>query len=217
MNSQSMEIEKNNQLVSNIIRYLFAMDRTKQPIPKGQIIKNVLGGNSRIFRPIIENVKKQLSQIFGYNLVEIENNKYILVNEIDNSIPHLTFYDSNKQVLLFLVLVHIFMYGETCKEEILWDFLRNLGIITNDNFQHDYFGDVKQLITVEFVNQKYLEKRTIDNELSLFEYVWGSRAINEVTYRSALQFVANVYGCSMNKWKLQYKAVIEEEQGSESD
>lgn len=32
--------------------------------------------------------------------------------------------------------------------EILWDFLENLGIITGDNFQHEYFGDIKQLVTV---------------------------------------------------------------------
>lgn len=32
--------------------------------------------------------------------------------------------------------------------EILWDFLQNLGIITDDNFQHEYFGDIKQLVTV---------------------------------------------------------------------
>lgn len=98
--------------------------------------------------------------------------------------------------------------------ELLWDFLQNLGIITNDNFQHEYFGDVKQLVTVvsnanticviaivskrylfmqEFVNQRYIEKTMINkNDPSQFEYTWGSRARNELTYRSALQFVADV-------------------------
>lgn len=55
-------------------------------------------------------------KVFGYKLIEVEGNKYILINEIENSIPHLNFKDKNKQVLLFLVLVHIFMHGETCKE-----------------------------------------------------------------------------------------------------
>lgn len=31
---------------------------------------------------------------------------------------------------------------------MLWNFLRILGIITNNNFQNEYFGDVKQLVTV---------------------------------------------------------------------
>lgn len=45
----------------------------------------------------------------------------------------------------------------------------------------------------EFVNQRYIEKTMINkNDPSQFEYTWGSRARNELTYRSALQFVADV-------------------------
>ncbi|KAG5333813.1 NSE3 protein, partial [Acromyrmex heyeri] len=193
MSSQDMETQKEMQLISSIIRYLFMADRNKLPIQKSHIIKHVLDGNGKVFRSIIENVNIQLSEVFGYSLVEVEGNKYILVNKIENDLPHLTFNDNHKLVLLYLVLVHIFMYGESCKEEILWDFLQNLGIITDDNFQHEYFGDIKQLVTIDFVNQRYLEKVIINkNDPTDFEFTWGSRAKNELTYRSALQFVADV-------------------------
>ncbi|XP_012056622.1 PREDICTED: melanoma-associated antigen G1 [Atta cephalotes] len=208
MSSQDMETQKEMQLISSIIRYLFMADRNKLPIQKSHIIKHVLDGNGKVFRFIIESVNKQLSEVFGYSLVEVEGNKYILVNKIENDLPHLIFNDNHKLVLLYLVLVHIFMYGESCKEEILWDFLQNLGIITDDNFQHEYFGDIKQLVTVDFVNQRYLEKVIINkNDPTDFEFTWGSRAKNEFTYRSALQFVADIYDCPIKKWKLQYKAV----------
>jgi len=213
MSTQNMEAEKDTQLISSVIKCLFMADHSKQPVQKTQIVKNVLGGNGKIFRSIIEKVNRQLSEVFGYDLIEVENNKYILVNEIENQIPHLTFRDSHKQVLLYLVLTHIFMYGESCKEEIIWHFLENLGIITDNNFQHEYFGDIKQLVTVEFVNQRYLEKTMVDkNNSSQVEYTWGSRAQSELTYRSALQFVADIYGCSMNKWKLLHKSILEEEE-----
>ncbi|XP_011169470.1 non-structural maintenance of chromosomes element 3 homolog isoform X1 [Solenopsis invicta] len=212
VNSQEMEMQKDTQLISSIIRYLFMANRNKLPIQKTHIIKHVLNGNGRIFRSIIDKVNVELSEVFGYNLIEVENNKYILVNEIENNIPHLTFEDGPKQVLLYLVLVHIFMIGESCKEEVIWDFLRHLGIITENNFQHEYFGDVKESVTVEFVNQRYLERNVIDkNDPSEYEYSWGSRAHNELNYRSALQFVADIYECPIKKWKLQYKAVLEEE------
>lgn len=55
-------------------------------------------------------------KVFGFELVEIENNRYILINNIDNELPHLIFHNSSKQLLLYLVLVHIFMHGETCQE-----------------------------------------------------------------------------------------------------
>ncbi|KYN21009.1 Melanoma-associated antigen G1 [Trachymyrmex cornetzi] len=215
MSSQDMETQKEMQLISSIIRYLFMADRNKLPIQKSHIIKHILDGNSKVFRSIIESVNIQLSQVFGYSLVEIEGNKYILVNEIENDLPHLTFNDNHKLVLLYLVLVHIFMYGESCKEEILWDFLQNLGIITDDNFQHEYFGDIKQLVTVDFVNQRYLEKVIKNkNDPMDFEFTWGSRAKNELTYRSALQFVADIYDCPIKKWKLQYKTVQDEEENA---
>ncbi|XP_011634072.1 non-structural maintenance of chromosomes element 3 homolog isoform X3 [Pogonomyrmex barbatus] len=216
MSSQDMETQKKMQLISNVIRYLFVADRTKHPIQKTQIVKNVLGGNGKIFRQIIESVIRELSEVFGYKLIEVESNKYILMNEIENKLPHLIFQHNYKQVLLYLILVHIFMYGESCKEEILWNFLENLGIISDNNFQHKYFGDVEHLVTVEFVNQRYLEKIiTNKNDPTQFEYAWGSRARNEFTYRSALQFVADIYGCSIKKWKLQYNAMIEDEQENE--
>lgn len=210
--SYDMQRQEEMQLINAVIRYLLVADRSKQPIQKSHIVKNALDGHTKEYRSIMERVTRQLSKVFGYKLQEVENNKYILVNEIENDIPHLTF-KASTQVLLFLVLVHIFMLSDTCKEETLWDFLRNLGIITDDSYQHEYFGDVKQLVTVDFINQRYLEKSIIDkNDPSKFEYKWGCRAQNEISYRSALEFVSKIYGkSSLNNWKLQYKAMIAQE------
>lgn len=45
----------------------------------------------------------------------------------------------------------------------------------------------------DFVNERYLSKQVLDkNDPSNFEYVWGSRAKSEITYRSCLEFVAKV-------------------------
>jgi len=59
-----MEAEKDTQLISSIIRYLFMADRNKIPIQKTQIVKNVLGGNGKIFRSIIERVNRELSEVY---------------------------------------------------------------------------------------------------------------------------------------------------------
>lgn len=63
MSSQNMEAEKDTQLISSIIRYLFMADGNKIPIQKTQIVKNVLGGNGKIFRSIIERVNRELSEV----------------------------------------------------------------------------------------------------------------------------------------------------------
>ncbi|XP_029175685.1 non-structural maintenance of chromosomes element 3 homolog [Nylanderia fulva] len=212
MGSQDLDTQEKMQLVSSVIRYLFAADKNKQPIQKAHIVKNVLNGSNKLFHTIMEKVNRELFEVFGFELVEIENNRYILANKMENNLPHLIFQNSNKQVLLYLVLVHIFMHGEACQEDMLWNFLRSLGIITNNSFQNEYFGDVKQLVTVDFVNERYLEKKSVDkNDQSRLEYIWGARAENELTYRSVLQFVADIYGVSPNNWKLQYKVMSEQE------
>lgn len=64
MSTQNMEAEKDTQLISSVIRYLFMADHNKQPVQKTQIVKNVLGGNGKIFRPIIEKVDRQLSEVY---------------------------------------------------------------------------------------------------------------------------------------------------------
>jgi len=69
MSSQDMEAQKEMQLISSVIRYLFVVDRNKQPIQKSQIVKNVLEGNGKVFRSIIEKVTEQLSEVFVHFII----------------------------------------------------------------------------------------------------------------------------------------------------
>ncbi|KAL2741009.1 non-structural maintenance of chromosomes element 3 isoform X2 [Vespula squamosa] len=230
---KSISLQEEIDLAGRVIRYIFTVEKKKHVIPKIHIIKSILGGSTKNFRQVIERVKTLLSQVFGYQLVDIGSGKYILVNEIKNSIPHLKFTKSIKaeQVLLFIILAHIFMYEDSCTEGTLWDFLRHLEIIKEDNFQHDYFGDVKKLVTVtksiydvndkryfpqDFVAQQYLEKVTIHKgELQKYEYKWGPRAEYEVSRRDILEFMSRVYeGRSIDSWPLQYQSMLAKEQSS---
>lgn len=56
--------------------------------------------------------------MFGYELVELEGNKYMLVNKIKNELPHIypLGTEGSQQVLLFIVLTHIFMLQNSCSE-----------------------------------------------------------------------------------------------------
>jgi len=64
MSSQDMEAQEKMQLISNVIRYVFAANTSKQPIQKTQIVKNILNGNGRLFRTIIEKVNRELSEVY---------------------------------------------------------------------------------------------------------------------------------------------------------
>lgn len=215
VNSKSISLQEEIDLVGKVIRFLFIVENKKQVIQKMHIVKNVLGGSTKNFQQIMEKVKTYLSKVFGYKLVDTGGGKFILVNEIKNELPHLKFNQSirSQQVLLFIVLAQIFMQQDACREETLWDLLRRLHIIEDDNFHHEYFGDVKKLITVDFIAQHYLKRIVVDKANSpKYEYKWGIRAEHEVSYRDVLEFMSKVYGgCPINTWAQQYKAMLQQE------
>lgn len=58
---------------------------------------------------------------------------------------------------------------------------------------HAVFGDVKKLITQEFVRMGYLEYvRDPKSDPPVYEFKWGPRAKLEISKRNALDFVCQV-------------------------
>lgn len=58
---------------------------------------------------------------------------------------------------------------------------------------HSLFGDVKKLLTMEFVRQGYLDHtRQPNTDPPVYEYRWGFRARKEMTKRNCLDFVSKV-------------------------
>ncbi|XP_003708202.2 non-structural maintenance of chromosomes element 3 homolog isoform X2 [Megachile rotundata] len=212
--------EEQKELVNSVIRYIFALNTGKHIISKSQLIKNVFANKGKHFHRIMNDVQTVLSKIFGYRLIEFQTNKYMLVNEIQNQIAHIypRATEGRQQVLLFLILTHIFMSEESCSEESLWNFLTNLDISCSDNQNHHYFGNVKRLITEVFVGQKYLDKLSTNaNDSTKIEYKWGPRAEHEFSRRAALEFVSQIYcGRPISNWPLQFKTLQAREKANKS-
>lgn len=143
----------------------------------------------------------------------------MLVNAIENPYVQIASSksESKQQVLLFLVLTHIFMHDGLTTEAWLLEFLTNLGISSPDN-NHEYFGNVMHSINEVFVPQHYLEKivENKNNDPPKIEYKWGPRAEYEFTRRAALKFVSQVYhDWPMEDWRLQYKTMIAHEKSND--
>ncbi|XP_026672384.1 non-structural maintenance of chromosomes element 3 homolog isoform X2 [Ceratina calcarata] len=134
-------------------------------------------------------------------------------------LPHIESSASEKsqQVLLFLVLTHIFMHEQLCTEGSLSNFLGNLGIDLDRNY-HPYFGDVKHLVSEVFVAQKYLDKITLEKDSGTkIEYKWGPRA-ETFSRRAAFEFVSKVYnGRPLKSWALQYNILTAHESSNQTE
>ncbi|KAJ9595454.1 hypothetical protein L9F63_013365 [Diploptera punctata] len=94
----------------------------------------------------------------------------------------------------------------------MWAYLTDLGIISSKKI-HDYFGDVRKLLSVEFVRQMYVEFRRIpDVDPAKYEFRWGLRAEEEVSHYEILKFVSQLHGIEdMSVWTTQHKEMMKAE------
>ena len=59
--------------------------------------------------------------------------------------------------------------------------------------RHKQFGDVKKLLTTDFVRQGYLEHtRQMNTDPPVYDYTWGPRAKVETSKSRILAFVCQV-------------------------
>ncbi|XP_062316452.1 necdin-like 2 isoform X3 [Osmerus eperlanus] len=72
--------------------------------------------------------------------------------------------------------------------------------------KHEEFGDVKKMVTDEFVRQRYLEYvRVPHTEPVEFEFRWGQRADIEVSKVKLLEFMGQLHDQDPKSWSQQYR------------
>ncbi|NWZ72922.1 NSE3 protein, partial [Acrocephalus arundinaceus] len=172
-----------------------------------------------------------LPQVFGMQLVEIDSKRhmYILINNLPRAGGKYLCRDKEKEKmgLLLVILSFIFMKGSSVKDSesslkppwypilqpthsvtppfpgALWEFLHLLRVYPGR--PHQVFGDVRKLVTEEFVRQKYLEITPIPlTDPPEFKYQWGPRAEKEISKKDVLNAVAKIQGKDPKFWASQY-------------
>lgn len=57
-------------MIINLVKVILNLSVNKHPIKKVDLVKNALGGNSRIFPKVIEQAKRELADVgSGYRVV----------------------------------------------------------------------------------------------------------------------------------------------------
>jgi len=214
----SISIDDSSRKVNELVQFLLIMDQKKQPIKRIDINKIVLKETSKAFPAMMEKAKAKLKDVFGIDLREIDGKgtkSYILVNrhETESDSPHLQWSpaDNARMGLLMVVLSMVFMKENVVTDGELYHFLRKLDVDVEKN--HNQFGDVKKLLTKEFVWQKYLEYTVVPNtEPQLHEFRWGQRAKAEITKRNVLDVVCQIYQVDgAHVWTAQYNDMCRSE------
>ncbi|KAK3519496.1 hypothetical protein QTP70_032521 [Hemibagrus guttatus] len=194
--------------VAEVVQFILIKDQKKVPVRRADIVKHVIKEYRILYQDIMKRADRTFEQVFGLKLVEIDskNHVYILTNRLEQSRdePNGMCPGNPKTGLLFVILSVIFMKGGSVKETLVWNTLKKLRVDAGE--KHEDFGDVKKLITDEFVRQKYLEYVRIPHTEPLeYEFRWGQRAVSEVSKLKMLQFIAELHDQEPQSWTLQYR------------
>ncbi|XP_039527265.1 necdin-like 2 [Pimephales promelas] len=194
--------------VAEVVQFILIKDQKKIPIRRADIVKHVIKDYKLLYTDIMNRVCRTFDQVFGLKLVETDpkNHVYILINKLD-PIPGepVSMRSVNpKKGLLFVILSIVFMKGGVIKENLVWNTLKKLRVDPGE--KHDEFGDVKKVVTDEFVRQKYLEYVKIPHtEPVEFEFRWGLRAEKEVSKLKMLEFVGELFEQDPQSWTQQFR------------
>lgn len=208
-----------DQKTAEVVQYILVKDQKKIPVRRADLVKHVIKDYRNVYPEIIKRATHTFDQVFGLKLVEIDskNHLYILINKLEptegptsNEAP-----TNPKMGLLFVILSVIFMKRGAVKEGLIWNTLKKLRVDPSE--KHEEFGDVKKLVTDEFVRQKYLEYVRIPHTEPLeHEFKWGQRADVEVSKSKILEFMGQLHGQDPENWTQQFRDAHKEASSSQA-
>ncbi|XP_053611161.1 non-structural maintenance of chromosomes element 3 homolog isoform X2 [Plodia interpunctella] len=179
--------------VNECVRFIVCREGSKIPIKRAEIMKHLsattqIPGNQ--VKSILVEANKILKKVYGYKLVQVEAKsgiQYIVV--LDEECESLTpsYVDLLQRRLLVAALMHIYMTGGPVKEEDMWKFLSEAGLMEENDHSVG------------------------DGELSRYVFEWGQRAVEEVPKLFLLNKMAQAFDKTPEYWCEQYKEATEEE------
>ncbi|XP_073655758.1 melanoma-associated antigen D4 isoform X3 [Tursiops truncatus] len=203
---------KRTKKANKLVKYLMIKDYKKIPIKRSDMLKDVIREYDEHFPEIIERATYTLEKKFGIHLKEIdkEEHLYILVCTRDSSARLLgKTKDTPRLSLLLVILGVIFMNGNRASEAVLWEALRKMGL--RPGVRHPFLGDLRKLITEDFVKQKYLEYKKIPNSSPPeYEFLWGLRARHETSKMRVLRFIAQYQNRDPREWRAHFLEAVDD-------
>ncbi|XP_040859140.1 trophinin-like [Ochotona curzoniae] len=198
-----------------LVHYLLYKYQMKQPIWKAEMLKNIIQTYRSQFNEILRKASEHLELIFGLDLKEVDPNKhiYVLVDKLESNCDGRLSDDIGvpKTGLLMTILGVIFTNSNCAAEEKVWQVLNMMGLY--EKSEHFVFGNVRKLITQDFVADKYLEYRQVpDSDPPRYEFLWGSRAHAETSKMKVLEFLSKIHDTVPSAFPDWYEEALKDEE-----
>uniref|UniRef100_A0A8C2MXG5 MAGE family member C2 n=1 Tax=Cricetulus griseus TaxID=10029 RepID=A0A8C2MXG5_CRIGR len=189
--------------------------RMKEPITLSEIYEVVTKDYENHFPVIFMEASKCLEMTFGIDIKESEllSSAYVFVNSLNLTYEDMLSDNDRlpRNAFLIVILGVIFIEGNCASEERIWEFLKLVGV--HDGEEHFICGDPREFLTIDLVQQNYLEYRQVpDSQPPCFEFLWGPRAYAETTKMKVLEFLAKMNGCDPTDFSVWYEEALREEE-----
>ncbi|XP_014364449.2 non-structural maintenance of chromosomes element 3 homolog [Papilio machaon] len=199
-----------DRAVTECVRYIFSREGSKIPIKRAEILKylqNACETTSNQISSVMVEANKVLKTVYGYKLVQVEAKngvQYIVVLDEECQSLSSSVIDPQQRRILIACLIHIFMSGGPVKEDDMWKFLSESGLIE----ENDYAGR-KSFISTTTKQMYLLYTKVGDGELARNIFEWGKRATEELPKIFLLNKLAEALGKTPDHWYEQYKEATE--------
>ncbi|KAM7338248.1 hypothetical protein ACRRTK_001732 [Alexandromys fortis] len=189
--------------------------RMKEPITLSEIYEVVTKDYENHFPVIFMEASKCLEMTFGIDIKQSDllSSAYVFVNSLNLTYED-TLSDNDRlprNAFLIVILGVIFIEGNCASEERIWEFLKLVGVY--DGEEHFICGDPREFLTINLVQENYLEYRQVPNsQPPCFEFLWGPRAYAETTKMKVLEFLAKMNGCDPTDFSVWYEEALRDEE-----
>ncbi|KAM9576927.1 melanoma-associated antigen 10-like [Trichechus inunguis] len=201
--------------VTDLVEFLLLKYQMRQPITKAEMLNTVIKRYKNQFTVIFERACKCMEVVFGVDVKEVDPtiHSYALVNSLDLTYGTMLIDEQSmpKNGLLIIILGMIFLEGNCSSEEEMWEFLNMMGVYAGR--EHFIYGEPRQLITRDWVQENYLEYRQVPNsDPARYEFLWGPRAHAETNKIKVLEFLAKINGTELSSFSPWYEEALKDEE-----
>ncbi|XP_006875040.1 PREDICTED: melanoma-associated antigen 10-like [Chrysochloris asiatica] len=203
-----------DEKVTDLVQFLLYKYQMRQSLTKAEML-NVITDNKSQFPVIFQRASNCIKIVFGIDMREVDPtiHSYAFFNSLDltyDAMPS----DAQrvpKNGLLILVLGFIILKGNCVTEEEMWSFLNLLNLY--DGREHFIYGEPRQLLTREWVQEMYLEYRQVPySDPACYEFLWGPRAHAETSKKEVLEFLTMVEGNESSPVSSEYEESLRDEE-----
>ncbi|XP_077001936.1 melanoma-associated antigen B10-like [Tamandua tetradactyla] len=203
-----------DQKIVLMVYYLLYKYQMKEPITKGDMLRNVIQMHRSHFAEILKRASEHLELIFGLDIKEVDPYRhiYVLVNKLEISYNEMLSEDRGfpKTGILMTILGLIFMQGNSATAQQIWEMLNTMGVYAW--WRHFIYEEPKKLIK-DLVKEKYLEYRQVPNsDPPCYEFLWGPRTCVETSKMKVLEFWAKVCNSTPSAFPAWYEEAAREEE-----